>query len=79
MRFDSLACEPLAWFMIKSKKYKYNSVAHARIPMRFCFAVIETQGLLGLEALGNYLICLSLKLDVKNAHQALMYYIHNVL
>ena len=28
--------EPLAWFMIKSKIYKYNSVAHARIPLRFC-------------------------------------------
>ena len=33
--------EPLAWFMIKSKKYKYTLVAYVKIPMRFCFAVIE--------------------------------------
>ena len=51
---DDSYSEPLAWFMIKIKKYKYNLFAHAKIPMRFCFAVIEPWGLLGLEALDNY-------------------------
>ena len=45
--------EPLPWFMIKSKKYKYNLVVHAKIPMRFCFAVIGPLGLGGPRQLRN--------------------------
>ena len=40
--------ELLAWFMIKSKKYKYNLVAHAKIPMKLLLCCDRTMGPLGL-------------------------------